>query len=71
MTPDGYAMDVPQYFRWVAQHQGEKVLDIIAVADTPYCYDMAAGYVTSYQWTGEFKGKKAEGRGYLEFIDRR
>ncbi len=71
MTPDGHAMEVPQSFRWVAHHEGEKVLDILAVVDTPYCYGLAAGYVTSYQWTGEFKGQKAEGRGYLEFIDRR
>lgn len=71
MTPDGYAMEVPQSFRWVAHHAGEKVLEILAVVDTPYCYGLAAGYVTSYQWTGEFNGKKAEGRGYLEFIDRR
>lgn len=71
MTPDGYAMEVPQSFRWVAHHEGERVLDILAVVDTPYCYGLAAGYVSSYQWIGEFKGQKADGRGYLEFIDRR
>ena len=71
MTPDGYVMEVPQSFRWVVSHEGEKVLDLIAVVDTPYCYGLAAGYVTSYQWIGEFKRQKAEGRGYLEFIDRR
>lgn len=71
MTPDGHAMEVPQSFRWVAHHEGEKILDILAVVDTPYCYGLAAGYVGSYQWTGEIKGQKAEGRGYLEFIDRR
>lgn len=71
MTPDGYAMEVPQSFRWIAHHDGEKVLDILAVVDTPYCYGLAAGYVGSYQWIGEFHQQKAEGRGYLEFIDRR
>lgn len=71
MTPDGHVMEVPQSFRWVVHHQGEKVLEFLAVVDTPYCYGLAAGYVSSYQWTGEFKGQKAEGRGYLEFIDRR
>lgn len=71
MTPDGYAMEVPQSFRWVAHHAGKQVLDILAVVDTPYCYGLAAGYVSSYQWMGEFKQEKAEGRGYLEFIDRR
>ena len=71
ITPDGYVMEVPQSFRWVVSHEGEKVLDLIAVVDTPYCYGLAAGYVTSYQWIGEFKRQKAEGRGYLEFIDRR
>lgn len=70
-TPDGYVMEVPQSFCWVVHHKGEKVLDILAVVDTPYCYGLAAGYVGSYQWTGEFHQQKAEGRGYLEFIDRR
>lgn len=64
-------MEVPQSFRWVVNHAGEKVLNLLAVVDTPYCYGLAAGYVGSYQWIGEFKGQKAEGRGYLEFIDRR
>lgn len=71
MTPDGYVMEVPQSFRWLVHHEGEKVLDILAVVDTPYCYGLAAGYVSSYQWSGEFKQQKAEGRGYLEYIDRR
>ena len=71
ITPDGHSMEVPQSFRWVAHHQGEKVLELLAIVDTPYCYGLAAGYVSSYQWIGEFKGHKAEGRGYLEFIDRR
>ncbi len=71
ITPDGYAMEVPQSFRWVVNHSGEKVLDILAVIDTPYCYGLAAGYVSSYQWSGEFNQQEAVGRGYLEFIDRR
>ena len=71
MTPDGYAMEVPQSFRWLVYHEGEKVLDLLAVVDTPYCYGLAAGYVSSYQWSGQFKQQKAEGRGYLEYIDRR
>lgn len=71
MTPDGFVMEVPQSFRWVAHHEGEKVLDILAVVDTPYCYGLAAGYVSSYQWSGEFNQQEAVGRGYLEFIDRR
>lgn len=71
MTPDGYAMEVPQSFRWLVHHEGETVLDILAVVDTPYCYGLAAGYVSSFQWSGQFKQQKAEGRGYLEYIDRR
>ena len=70
-TPDGAVMEVPQAFRWVAHHEGELVLDIMGVVDTPYCYGLAAGYVSSYQWSGEFNGEKKLGRGYVEYIDRR
>lgn len=71
VTPDGFAMEVPQSFQWIVHHENQKVLDIIGVVDTPYCYGLAAGFVSSYHWSGEFKGQKAEGRGYLEYIDRR
>ena len=71
LTPDGYVMEVPQSFRWLVTHQGKQVLDLLAVVDTPYCYGLAAGYVGSYQWSGEFEQEKMMGRGYLEYIDRR
>lgn len=71
VTPDGFVMQVAQSFQWVVQHENQKVLDMIGVVDTPYCYGLAAGFVSSYYWSGEFKGQKAEGRGYLEYIDRR
>ena len=71
ITPDGYAMEVPQSFRWNVYHQGQKILDLVAVVDTPYCYGLGAGYVSSYQWSGTFKQENIKGRGYLEYIDRR
>ena len=71
ITPDGYAMEVPQSFRWSVHHQGEEILDLVAVVDTPYSYGLAAGYVSSYQWSGKFKQENMKGRGYLEYIDRR
>ena len=71
ITPDGHVMEVPQSFCWIAHHEGKKVLDIVAVMDTPFCYGLAAGYVSSYQWTGEVQQLKAQGRGYVEYIDRR
>lgn len=71
VTPDGYKMRVPDTFKWVAHHDSEIILEIYAQVDTPYCYGLAAGFVSSYMWTGQFKGKKYKGRGYIEFIDRR
>ena len=71
VTPDGFAMEVPQSFQWIVHHDNQKILDMIAVVDTPYCYGLAAGYVSAYHWNGEFNQQKAEGRGYLEYIDRR
>ena len=71
ITPDGHVMEVPQSFRWIVHHGNEKVLDILGVVDTPYCFGLAAGYVSSYQWSGVWKGQESKGRGYLEYIDRR
>ncbi|KQW99871.1 hypothetical protein ASC84_19510 [Acinetobacter sp. Root1280] len=71
ITPDGYAMQVPDQFKWIAYHDHKKILEINATVDTPYCFGLAAGYVTSYVWEGEFNDLKITGRGYMEYIDRR
>lgn len=71
ITPDGYSMYMPQTFKWLAFQKGKKILDLNADVDTPYCFGLGAGYVGSYKWNGEFKGKTTQGRGYLEYIDRR
>lgn len=70
ITPDGYSMNVPETFTWIAYHDNEKVLGIRAEVDTAYCYGLAAGFVSSYKWHGQFQGKDLTGRGYLEYIDR-
>ncbi len=70
ITPDGYSMNVPETFKWIAYHNEQQILEIYAEVDTPYCYGLAAGFVSSYKWGGSFKGKQCQGRGYLEFIDR-
>ena len=71
ITPDGYSMLLPNTFRWVAYHNNQKVLDISAHVDTAYCFGLAAGFVSSYAWQGEFDDQPLTGRGYLEYIDRR
>ena len=71
VTPDEHVMELPQSFRWIAHHDGEKVLDILAVADTDYCYGLGAGYVSAFQWSGLVLGADQTGRGYIEYIDRR
>jgi|GEM_PF-308341 len=71
ITPDGDAMSVPDTFVWRAHHQGKQVLELYATVDTPYCFGLAAGYVTAYQWHGTFRSQACTGRGYMEFIDKR
>lgn len=71
ITPDGFPMNLPNTFRWAAYHNNQKVLDISAQVDTPYCFGLAAGFVSSYTWQGEFYDQPLVGRGYLEYIDRR
>lgn len=70
-TPDGFLMDVPKSFVWIAYHNNKKILDIKANVDTKYCYGLGTGFVSAYQWEGEFEGQKINGRGYLEYVDRR
>ena len=71
ITPDNFSMNVPNTFRWAAYNNNQKVLDISAQVDTPYCFGLAAGFVSSYAWQGEFYDQPLVGRGYLEYIDRR
>ena len=71
VTPDGNRMYVPETFYWQAYHEGKKVLEVYATVDTPFCFGLGAGYVSSYQWQGTFNDEPLTGRGYMEFIDKR
>lgn len=50
ITPDNFSMNVPNTFRWAAYHNNQKVLDISAQVDTPYCFGLATSFVSSYAW---------------------
>lgn len=70
-SPDGIEMFLPQRFRWIIKHE-EKVLMIIqGEVDTPMTYGLGSGYVGAYQYTGNYKNSEIQGRGYIEYIDRR
>ncbi|WP_410209442.1 DUF6670 family protein [Aquirhabdus sp.] len=72
IAPDGFAMTLPQTFRWtITSRTGESLFEINATVDTPMLYGLAAGYVGAYHWEGTRNGQPLTGRGYVEYIDQR
>jgi hypothetical protein len=72
ISPDGRAMRVPQRFRWIAHDEyGALRLELEGRVDTPFTYGLGSGYVGGYAYAGTLEGEAIEGRGYIEYIDRR
>lgn len=71
VSPDGVHMRLPQVFRWVIYDQDRIMAVINAEIDTPMTYGLGSGYVGGYRYTGQYQHRAIEGRGYIEYIDRR
>lgn len=72
ISPDGHSMRVPQRFRWISRDdQGSTRLELEGRVDTPFTYGLGSGYVGGYTYRGTLDGQAIEGRGYIEYIDRR
>lgn len=71
-TPDGFSMRLPHQFTWsVADDDGREVIRIDGTSNDDFAYGMAGGYAGSFDYTGRFRGRAIDGRGYIEWIDRR
>lgn len=72
VTPDGFAMNLPRSFRWYAEDDdGNELLSLDCTVEGEYQYGLGAGYTSWYRFDGKVKGQPVNGKGYLEFIDRR
>lgn len=72
VAPDGREMSLPRRFRWTARgDDGARMLELEGVVDTPFTYGLGSGYVGGYAYRGSLEGRVIEGRGYIEYIDRR
>ena len=72
IAPDGRKTHVPEYFRWIIPGiPEESVFEINAKIDTPMLYGLGTGWTGGYSWEGIRNGKAINGRGYIEYVDRR
>ena len=72
IAPDGVRMRLPQTLRWlVKNHDGNTLLTITGTVDTAFTYGLGTGYVGAYHYAGQYADKAIQGRGYIEYIDRR
>ena len=72
IAPDGVAMRLPQTFRWlIKKADGSILMTINGRVDTPFTYGLGTGYVGAYHYDGQYGDKAIQGRGYIEYIDRR
>ncbi|MGI9125237.1 MAG: DUF6670 family protein, partial [Mycobacterium sp.] len=70
-TPYGIAMRVPKVTRFTARRAGVVVLDVTAELDTTFTFGLGSGFVTGFRHQTRWRGEQIEGRGYMEYIDRR
>ncbi len=71
-SPDGVQMQLPHSFRWViSDDHGNMLMTIEGEVDTHFTYGLGSGYVGGYQYRGVYQNQPTQGRGYIEYIDRR
>ena len=71
-TPDGFEMKVPRRFAWYAEtDDGKPVLSLSCEVAGPFEFGLGAGYASWFNYKGTLEGESIQGKGYLEYIDRR
>ncbi|MCH7315350.1 DUF6670 family protein [Acinetobacter sp. ANC 3882] len=72
IAEDGRPLKLPFKFRWLVKNKrGDAEIIIRGEVDTTMLYGISNGYVGGYGYEGFYKGREIEGRGYMEYIDRR
>ncbi|MCB0930388.1 MAG: hypothetical protein KDB71_00625 [Mycobacterium sp.] len=70
-TPYGIPMRIPAATRFRAMDADGLTLDVRAELDTSLTFGLGSGFVTGFRHQSTWRGRPLEGRGYLEYIDRR
>ena len=71
-TPYGEPMPMPESTRFeVRDARGAVWLVLDTTMDTPWTFGLGSGFVSGFGYTGTWRGEPIDGRGYVEYIDRR
>lgn len=70
-TAYGVPMRIPAATRFTAVDADGSVLEVYSELDTSLTFGLGSGFVTGVRHRSLWKGRQVEGRGYLEYIDRR
>ena len=70
-TPYGVPMRIPAATTFTAMDSDGMVLEVRAELDTSLTFGLGSGFVTGFRHRTMWKGRQLEGRGYMEYIDRR
>ncbi|MDL9938142.1 hypothetical protein QSJ18_15420 [Gordonia sp. ABSL1-1] len=71
-TPYGVPMRLPASTRFVVRDRdGGCWLDLTTEMDSPFIFGLGTGFVSGFRHTATWRGEHVEGRGYVEYIDRR
>lgn len=70
-TPYGIPMRIPAVTTFTAMDSQGVVLEVHAELDTGLTFGLGSGFVTGFRHRSVWGGRQVEGRGYMEYIDRR
>ncbi len=69
---DGRQTRIPKRYRWDIQDDyGENLLSIDCEVKGKLFYGVGGGYASWFAYKGKFKNRPIDGKGYIEYIDRR
>ncbi len=69
VTPDGRTMRMPQRWSWtVRDDAGARRTTLACRALGDWTYGLGAGWVGSFAWEGEHRGRAVAGTGYVEWV---
>jgi hypothetical protein len=72
VAEDGRIIKLPYQFQWIVKNmEGQIEIRLKGEVDTPMLYGVGDGYVGGYFYEGVYKECVIEGRGYMEYVDRR
>lgn len=72
IAEDGRIIKLPYQFQWIVKNmEGQIEIRLKGEVDTPMLYGIGDGYVGGYFYEGVYKERVIEGRGYMEYVDRR